>query len=166
MNIQTNVTYYIKGLSDRLKVVRPTMIESLCELFANKYVFLFPEYTIKDVDFFYFEYDYETLDIVVWAENKAKEVISSWSMSIPPTLTDSLFSKVLRDELMNLGESWIMTNRGEEMYYELIEVLAEQQGQVLESWFIQCWSEAKTKTGVSVKGKFSIHDTIYRTDLP
>ncbi|MDO5858021.1 hypothetical protein VSP10_09485 [Myroides odoratimimus] len=47
-----------------------------------------------------------------------------------------------------------------------MQTLSEQQERILEFWFTQCWLEAKTKTGASIKGKFSIHDTTYRTELP
>ncbi|EKB05246.1 hypothetical protein HMPREF9711_01381 [Myroides odoratimimus CCUG 3837] len=36
MNISTYIAYYTKGLKDRLEVVRPTMIDSLCSLFVRE----------------------------------------------------------------------------------------------------------------------------------
>ncbi|MEC4075939.1 hypothetical protein VSO49_06210 [Myroides odoratimimus] len=166
MNISTYIAYYTKGLKDRLEVVRPTMIDSLCSLFVREYIPLVDPCTVRDVDTFYFEYDYETLDIVVWAEDKAEQVISSISMGIPENLSDNLFPRELYFSLHNLEESWTETEDGEEMYDELMQTLSEQQERILEFWFTQCWLEAKTKTGASIKGKFSIHDTTYRTELP
>jgi hypothetical protein len=165
MDIEEKLTYYLTGLTNQLKDVEEQMILALCELFNGDYLELKQGNTIQEVDTFYFEYDYETLDIVVWAEDKEEEVISTLSREIPNDLGDSLFPRELEMSLGDLEEEWGETEDGEEAFQELIDKWAEQKDVVLTKWFKECWDISKQQTQCSIKGKFSIHDTIYRTSL-
>ncbi|MDR2223612.1 MAG: hypothetical protein LBE34_12915 [Flavobacteriaceae bacterium] len=164
--VEEQKRYFIDKLKKRLEEVQPIMVNSLNQLFKGEYLSLIDICTIDDVHTFYFEYDYETLNIVVWAENKEEQVVSIQSKGIPEKLDDTIFTKASYFSLYALEEEWGETEEGLDQFDELIDLLSEEKEEVLTQWFILCWKLAKEQTVTVFQGKFSVHDTNYRTELP
>ena len=122
----------------------------------------------QDIAALFFQYEYETWDIVFWAEDKNRSSItdtiilpskrkensngnSNWNHFIPETL----WNKVAEFEDNYRGDD------SDDIICEYIEV----QTEIFKKWFLACWNTATKGIGNVPDAYFSIHDTYFLTDL-
>lgn len=124
--------------------------------------------TKEDIKYLQFEYIYDYLDIVLWCEDKDKNVITKSEV-----ITDSQNSKKDNSsewEAFIPEHIWLIAADFQDTYEEddvddIIEEYEETKCALLEKWFCECWKEAVSLKGRTIDAYFSIHDTIFKTNL-
>ncbi|MTG97233.1 MULTISPECIES: hypothetical protein [Myroides] len=166
MEIEKQHQYFIQALNNRLCLLQQNMVANLKMLFEGDYLPLKNEYSFESIECFYFEYMYDSLDIVVWAQDIQEDVISIGAKKMLSDISDSIFSKELDRAFYDLEEQWGETEEELDAFDKLTEQLDQSKDEILTKWFVECWIEAKKDSAYNQRGFFSIHDTIYRTCLP
>jgi len=116
----------------------------------------------------YFEYEYDHMDIMFWAEDKNGELItetiklptikrnntdenSNWEHFLP----ESIWKKVIVSEDTYEGDD----------YDDIRSEYDEKKTELFKEWFINCWNTVTKEMENVLDAYFSIHDTNFRTDL-
>ena len=142
--------------------------EDIHNILTDKTIKYRSRYHLQDISALYFEYEYDYMDIVFWAENKKGDVITD--ILVLPTqrkdnaITDSkwksFFPENIWREVIELEESC-----EDDDFYDLLDEYNEEKTRLFKEWFFNCWNIAANRTENIPDAYFSIHDTYFRTDL-
>jgi hypothetical protein len=122
----------------------------------------------EDILVIYFEYEYDHLDIVFLASDKKTEIIAE-VLTLPTVRKsklndesewDSFFPEIISNKVDKFKEKYNTYNIG-----DVFDKYNRVKYSLFEEWFCSCWTMAVLETNVKMDAYFSIHDTIYLTDL-
>lgn len=157
-----------KDLKDYLNNSTPIMVEDLKNILCDKSIIYLKGKTKADSFAYYFEYEYDDLDIVFWAVNNKNKIIVK--PLILPTQKDSkknekknrnsFMPKKIQDKVNDFEN-----NYDEDDLYDIIDSYNKEKYNLFEEWFCNCWKQAVKESGIKMEAYFSIHDTIFKTDL-
>lgn len=144
------------------------LTEDLIQLLKGESVTYLNENTKADIKAFYFEYEYDYLNIVSWGvdatgrmasnkiylpakKNQTTEENNEWTALIPEKIWTAAaeFQDEYEDDDLD----------------EILEEYDEEKYLLFEQWFFECWKKASAQTMVNIDAYFSIHDSYFRTDL-
>ncbi|MFZ4931071.1 hypothetical protein [Chryseobacterium sp. Mn2064] len=123
--------------------------------------------THSDIKAFYFEYEFDYLNIVFWGvDHKGNIATNTQSL---PTRKNSNTSNEEWNALVP-EEIWNKISDFEDHYEdddfdEMMDEYNEEKYEIFEQWFSDCWKKASEQTLIKMNAYFSIHDTYFRTDL-
>lgn len=156
-------------LKNHLEKTKEQLIKDLVQLLKGEHIDYLEGRTKVDIKAFYFEYEYDYLDIVAWAADNNGQMV-----------TDTVILPIQRKNQMGESEEWnsflpekIWTaasdfqdsNEEEEDFDDWWDEYNDEKYSLFEDWFCQCWKEASEHTENKADAYFSVHDTYFRTDL-
>lgn len=116
----------------------------------------------------YFEYEYDHLDIAFLASDKETEIIAE-ILTLPTVINsklddasewNSFFPEIISNKVDKFKEKYNEYNLG-----DIFDKYNRVKYSLFEEWFCSCWTMAVLETNVKMNAYFSIHDTMYLTDL-
>lgn len=122
----------------------------------------------SDVKAFYFEYEYEYLDIVFWGVDQKGKIITN-TIFLPTKKKSSAeesgdWDALIPEKIWNMVSDFQDHYEGED-FDEVLDEYDDEKYKLFEQWFFDCWKKASEYTKVKMDAYFSIHDTYFRTDL-
>lgn len=155
-------------LAKYLNEEKPQMIADLKNILLDKAVVYDFGKSRADVSAFYFEYEWEHLDIACWAADNTGEVLNDAlilptennSKAHPNSKWESFMPEKIAKTIFDLLDKY----DGEEVE-EAIEVYENEKYDLFENWFYDCWKQAINETGLKVDAYFSMHDSGSKVDL-
>ncbi|KFF15486.1 hypothetical protein [Chryseobacterium sp. JM1] len=119
-----------------------------------------------DIVAYYFEYEYDHLDISAWTIDKSGAIITnpvllltqkeeendgkeSWNALLPEKIWKA--ASDFQEEYEDDDDRWDEYN--------------EEKYEIFENWFFDGWKKASAQTDNKADAYFSIHDTYFKTDL-
>ncbi len=123
----------------------------------------------SDIEGYFFEYEYEWLDIIFYGLDKNND-LSTETIKLPTKLIeesypDSLTSKKMNVFEINIEDEYDMDKYSEDEFYDLLDNYHEEKYKIFEKWFCDCWKQASDGKDIKTNSYFSVHDTNYKTDL-
>ena len=144
------------------------MILDLKDILRDKTVNYLFKYTKENIVAYYFEYEWDFLNIVLWAVDKTGNIVND--ALILPTKTDSKanenskWNAFMPEKIAKKIFDFQNDYEGEDKD-EILENYEEEKYELFEKWFCDCWKQTIAETRIKVDAYFSIHDTSYKTDL-
>lgn len=144
------------------------IVSDLKDILYGKSVVYLEDKTESDIVAYFFEYEYDYLNVVCWAVDRAGNIItdtiilstqknsktdenSKWNAFIP----ESIWTKIAD----------FHDNYEDDDFDDILDEYNQEKYELFEKWFCNCWSQTVKETGIKVDAYFSIHDTIFKTDL-
>lgn len=122
----------------------------------------------SDIKAFYFEYEYEYLDIVFWGVDR-KGKIATNTVFLPSKKNSSTEENGewngLIPEKIWIAAADFQDNYDGDDFDDILDEYDDEKYKLFEQWFCDCWKKASEHTKVKMDAYFSIHDTYFRTDL-
>lgn len=122
----------------------------------------------SDIKAFYFEYEYEYLDIVFWGVDR-KGKIATETNFLPTQKSgnaegNSDWDALIPERIWNIVSDFQDHYEGDD-FDDILDEYDDEKYKLFERWFSDCWKKASEHTKVHMDAYFSIHDTYFRTDL-
>lgn len=122
----------------------------------------------SDVKAFYFEYEYEYLDIVFWGVDQ-KGKIATNTIFLPTKKNSNAgengeWDALIPEKIWNIVSEFQDHYEGDD-FDDILDEYDDEKYKLFEHWFFDCWKKASEHTKVYMDAYFSIHDTYFRTDL-
>lgn len=153
-------------VEQQLQKVSSQMQDNLRNILIGNTVDLIEGYAFKDVQTLYFEYDYDSLGIYFWAEDKDEIVVTNRVIRLPFHEKSSVFSNELLDDIMDLEDALFEIDKlQEEQIEDVLDEFNQDRCAVLEKWFLSSWVEVRKHAPLSKACYFSIHDSYHKTKL-
>jgi hypothetical protein len=164
-----NLKHLNVELKNYLEETKGQLVADLVQLLKGENVNYLDGKAKTDIEALYFEYEYDYLDIMVWAVDKTGEIV-----------TDTVILTKQRKNLVNESENWNSflpekiwkiasdfqeKHENDEDWDDLWEEYEGEKYEMFEFWFFDCWKAASAKTENRVNAYFSVHDTYFKTDL-
>ncbi|HSZ34884.1 MAG TPA: hypothetical protein VK772_16325 [Puia sp.] len=102
-----------------------------------------------------FEYEFSTFDIVAFAVDKSNKVVGDVKLLLTNKQYDYFFPDNIEEDFLEQFDEKERT--------KIEDDLSEYKYKAFENWFADCWDRAKGES--RLKGFFSIHDTMWVTNL-
>ena len=148
-----NITELLELLHSDLNQYNSLVEEDILKLLQNKGVY------------FLFEYDYEWLEISVWAMNKEGDYMSQ-RIDIPSQKKEKYFpSDAFVDEDIHFEDNLYEEGLEEDEIDSCLEKYDQEKNAVFSKWFQQRWENALKNAHIQADGYFSPHDSYFYTDL-
>lgn len=156
-------------LKNYLKEAQDQFIEDLVQLLEGENINYLNGKTKTDIGALYFEYEYDYLDIVTWAVDRAGEVITD-SVVLPSQKKNFAegsedWNFFLPEKIWKAASDFQEKHEEDEDWDDISEEYDGEKYELFEFWFFDCWKKALLQTGSRVDAYFSVHDTYFRTDL-
>lgn len=160
-NLNIELKKYLEQISSQL-------IVDLTDLINGKDIIYLNNKNETDTKAFYFEYQYDYLDIIFWSVDREGERITE-TIKFPLKKVDRINGSSDWNALIP-KQIWEVAADFEDSYEEdeLDDILDEyntEKYELFENWFLECWKKASEKVNVKTDAYFSIHDTYFKTDL-
>ncbi len=155
-------------LKKYLEETHTQLTEDLIHLLKGEKISYIGSNSKSDIKAFYFEYEYEYLDIVFWGvDHKGK--MATDTVFLPTKKKGSAEENSDWDALIP-EKIWSAASEFQDHYKEddfddILDEYDDEKYKLFEEWFFDCWKKASEQTGVKMNAYFSIHDTYFRTDL-
>ncbi|BAP30185.1 uncharacterized protein CHSO_1148 [Chryseobacterium sp. StRB126] len=122
----------------------------------------------SDIKAFYFEYEYEYLNIVFWGVDR-KGNIATNTVSLPTNKVGSIekngdWNALIPEKIWNIVSDFQDHYEGDD-FDDILDEYDDEKYKLFEQWFFDCWKKASEQTKIKMDAYFSIHDTYFRTDL-
>ncbi|WP_160139229.1 hypothetical protein [Chryseobacterium sp. c4a] len=121
-----------------------------------------------DIKAFYFEYEYEYLDIVCWGVDQKGKIMTN-TIFLPTQKLSSADENgdwdALIPEKIWKAASDFQDHYEEDDFDDILDEYDDEKYKLFEQWFFDCWKKASASSNVKIDAYFSIHDTYFRTDL-
>lgn len=145
------------------------LVTDLRDILSQKSIVYKEGKTELDIVGYFFEYEYEWLDIIFYGLDKKNE-LSTETIKLPTKLIEKSCPHSVTPLKMNVFEINIEDEYDEDKYsedefYELYDKYHQEKFKIFEKWFCDCWIQATENTDLKTNSYFSVHDTFYRTDL-
>lgn len=148
--------------------ISPMLILELTELINGKNINYLNNKSKADTKAFYFEYQYDYLNIIFWAADQEGERITE-IIKLPSKEIDIINES---DDWYALipEKIWVTVTAFEDIYEEddsddILDEYNTEKYELFENWFLECWKKAVAQTKLEIDAYFSIHDTYFKTDL-
>ena len=144
------------------------LTEDLVQLMKGETVNYLHNNTQSDIKAFYFEYEYDYLNIVFWGVD-SKGNIATDTVSLPTKKKSSTQGNKEWNALIP-QEIWEKVSDSQENYDEddwdeIMDEYNEEKYGIFDQWFYDCWKNASEQTSIKMNAYFSMHDTYFKTDL-
>lgn len=155
-------------LKKYLEETSTQLTEDLIHLLKGENISYIESNGKSDIKAFYFEYEYEYLDIVFWGVDR-KGKMGTNTVFLPTKKKDNNEENSDWDALIP-EKIWIAASDFQDHYEgddfdDILDEYDAEKYKLFEQWFFDCWKIASEQTGVKMNAYFSIHDTYFRTDL-
>lgn len=157
-----------KDLKNYLDRSTPQMLSDLKGILQDDSILYLQGKSRKEAGALYVEYEYDYLDMVYWLADKSGEIISQ--TQVLPTKKNSKNDEQSKWNSFMPEDIWakLADVQDEDLDQDLEDLLDEyndEKYRIFEDWFCSCWKKAVEETGIGIDAYFSIHDTIFKTDL-
>jgi hypothetical protein len=120
-----------------------------------------------DIKAFYFEYQYDYLDIIFWADDKDGERITDTIKLL--TKNDGIddgkvWNALMPEKIWETAADFEDSYEGDDLD-DILDEYNEEKYSLFEDWFLECWKKASEQADMKMEAYFSIHDTYFKTDL-
>ena len=115
---------------------------------------------------FYFEYQYDSMNIMLWAQDKNGDEVAD-PIEIPTTNNtdkNSSWKSLVPENILKRVYEMDNTYEGDD-YDEIRREYENIKTELFERWFLNCWNTATKEIENIPDAYFSIHDTYFLTDL-
>ncbi|WP_347217992.1 hypothetical protein [Chryseobacterium sp.] len=151
-----------------LEAISSQLIEDLIHLLNGDNISYIGNNGRSDIKAFYFEYEYEYLDIVFWGVDRNNK-IATQTVSLPTKKSGSAeensdWNALIPEKIWNVVSHFQDHYEGED-FDDILDEYDDEKYKLFEHWFSDCWKKASEHTHVQMDAYFSIHDTYFRTDL-
>lgn len=157
-----------EGFKVYLEASTHQMVSHIKDILSGKSVVYLVGKTESDTVAYFFEYEYDYLDIVCWATDRAGNLITDTIILPAPKNSkadaESKWNAFMPEEIwMKIAD--FHDNYEEDDFDDILDEYNKEKYELFEKWFCDCWSKAVKETGIKTDAYFSIHDTIFKTDL-
>ncbi|KFF07970.1 hypothetical protein [Chryseobacterium luteum] len=156
-------------LKKYLKQSSVQIIEHLALLLKGENLDYFDGKNKKDIKSLYFEYEYDYLDIMVWAVDEKGEIITHTvtltSQKKEKSAGNSNWNSFLPEKIWMTASGFQYHHEEDDDFHDLWDEYNDEKYELFENWFFDCWKKASAQTESRADAYFSIHDTYFRTDL-
>jgi len=142
-------------LKEFLNTQSQTLIDEIKSLLQNLDFNYNEKYNKDNIAALQFEYEVLGFDIIVYPIDKFSHVAGDIKLLLTDKQNDNFFPDNIEYDLLNKVDA--------DEYEQLEKEIIEYKYSTFESWFCDCWDKAKGNT--KLHGFFSIHDTIWVTNL-
>ncbi|UTX48150.1 hypothetical protein [Chryseobacterium sp. MA9] len=142
------------------------LTEDLIHLLEGKGINYLSGNTQSDIKAFYFEYEFEYLNIIFWGVN-SKGKIETETISLPAKKNkndDEKWTALIPEEIWQKASDF-QDDYEEDDFDEILDEYNDEKYRLFEQWFITCWKKASEQTNIQMDAYFSIHDSYFKTDL-
>ncbi|MBV8326244.1 hypothetical protein [Chryseobacterium sp.] len=151
-----------------LDEISGSFTDDLTNILNDENIRYLGDHSKADIKAFYFEYEYDYLNLVCWAVNASGEIIIAPMML--PEKNDGKNSEADRWNAFIPEDIWneaaeFCDSYEEEDADDLLDEYNDEKYTLFENWFFECWKKAAAATENKTDAYFSIHDTYFRTDL-
>ncbi|MCS4304970.1 MULTISPECIES: hypothetical protein [unclassified Chryseobacterium] len=152
---------YLEAISDKLT-------EDLSHLLNGDHISYVGNNGRSDIRAFYFEYEYEYLNIVFWGVDGNNKIATN-TISLPTEKNgnaeeNSDWDALIPEKIWMAASDFQDHYEGED-FDDILDEYDDEKYKLFEQWFFDCWKKASEQTKVKMDAYFSIHDTYFRTDL-
>ncbi|MDU1904359.1 MAG: hypothetical protein E6772_06190 [Dysgonomonas sp.] len=151
-----------------LEKSRPQMVDNIKKLLTYENVKFINNKTKADMVAFCFEYEYDYFDIIFYGIDKEWNAVTE-TVTLPSpknnkATEDSNWKAFMSEEIWREFIDFEDNYEGDDLE-DIISEYEEVKYKLFEEWFCSCWKEAEKQHPISIDAYFSIHDTIFKTDL-
>jgi len=162
------ITRLNKEFSNYLEGAKTQMITDIRKLLGYDDIRFLENKSKTDMVAFCFEYEYDYLNIVFYGMGKdgnavTEPVILSGRKNSKVT-EDSVWKSFMPESIWKAFSDFEDNHEGDDIE-DMVERYEGGKYRLFENWFYRCWREAKKQIPVKIDAYFSIHDTIFKTDL-
>ncbi|WP_419495139.1 hypothetical protein [Chryseobacterium bernardetii] len=155
-------------LKNYLEKISTQLTEDLIHLLKGENIRYLGNKGKSDVKAFYFEYEYEYLDIVFWGVDDKGEIATN-TIALPTKKKNNAeensdWDALIPEKIWNIVSNFQDHYEGED-FDDILDEYDNEKYKLFEHWFFGCWKDALEQTGKQMDAYFSIHDTYFRTDL-
>lgn len=154
-------------LKKYLEEIGERLTDDLIDLLNGEHISYLDNDEKSDIKAFYFEYEYEYLDIVFWGVD-SKGKIATNTVFLPTKKSagneDDDWNALIPEKIWTASSDFQDHYEGED-FDDILDEYDEEKYKIFEQWFFDCWKKASAQTQVKMDAYFSIHDTYFRTDL-
>lgn len=151
-----------------LEEISTQLIQDLIHLLNGENISYLDGCGKTDIKAFYFEYEYEYLNIVSWGVD-AKGKVATNTVFLPTQRKKSGDENgdwdALIPEKIWTAAAHFQDNYDEDDFDDILDEYDDEKYRLFEQWFFDCWKKASEEAQVKIDAYFSIHDTYFRTDL-
>ncbi|MGN7866830.1 hypothetical protein [Chryseobacterium sp. 22458] len=155
-------------LQQYLKEISGDLTDDLVRLLKGENIQYLENKEQSDIKAFYFEYEFEYLNIICWGVDRAGKMATE--KTALPGKNENTAQKNEKWSALIPEKIWTQAADFQDHYEgdnfdDILDEYDDEKYRLFEQWFFDCWKEAKTQTSVKMDAYFSIHDTYFRTDL-
>lgn len=151
-----------------LEEISGNLTEDLIHLLNGENVVYLEGNSKHNIKAFYFEYEYEYLDIVFWGVDVTGKIATKTIM-LPTKKNDSIkgdekWTALIPEKIWRAASDFQDNYEGDD-FDEILDEYDDEKYKLFERWFFECWRKTSEQTQIKMDAYFSIHDTYFRTDL-
>jgi len=160
MNTNINLEDLNIEFKEYLNTISYNISNDLKNLLESESLFTYNKgKNFNDIVAFYFEYQYDLLDITFYAIDAKSELICN-SISLPTQKEDLKWLHLIPEKIYRKFQKIEQKiNREKIVRYQ------QEKENILHKWFQECWDSATSERRARIDSYFSIHDTYFKTDL-
>jgi hypothetical protein len=156
-------------LKNHLEEIRNGLIKDLVQMLKGENVDFLSGKTKTDIKALYFEYEYDYLDIVFWAEDQKGDIIThTMALSCQKKKQageSEEWNSFLPEKIWTQASDFQEKYEEEDDFDDFWDEYNDEKYGLFENWFFECWKKAVEQSKATVDAYFSIHDSYFRTDL-
>lgn len=151
-----------------LEQISPQLIVELVYLVNGEGINYLDNKSEADSKAFYFEYQYDYLDIIFWSVDQAGERITE-TKKLPAKKNDGInenegWNALIPEKIWEAAADF-EDNYEDDDLDDILDEYNTEKYELFENWFLECWKKASEQAKMKIDAYFSIHDTYFKTDL-
>ncbi|MGG7471298.1 hypothetical protein ACVVIH_21535 [Chryseobacterium arthrosphaerae] len=155
-------------LRQYLQTISGNLTGDLVRLLKGENIAYLENKNLSDIKAFYFEYEFEYLNIICWGVDAAGRMATK-TKALPEKTENAAcenekWSALIPEKIWTEAADFQDHYDGDD-FDDILDEYDDEKYRLFEQWFFDCWKEAKAQTSVMMDAYFSIHDTYFRTDL-
>jgi hypothetical protein len=143
------------AMTDFLATQSQTLVDEIKSLLQSLDFDYYDKYNRDNIAAIKFEYEFSSFDIVAYPVDKYYKVAGDIKLLLTNKQYDYFFPDNIEEDFLEQVD--------EKVRSKIEDELREYKYKAFEDWFADCWDKAKGET--ILKGFFSIHDTMWVTNL-
>jgi len=155
-------------LKTYLEEIKGQLTEDLIHLFNGEDIIYLENKVKSDIKAFYFEYEYDYLNIMFWGVDGTGELVTE-IIKLPTKKNNAAHENekwnALIPEKIWTTAAEFQDNYEDDDFDEILDEYNDEKYKLFEQWFLDCWEKASEQISVKTDAYFSIHDTYFKTDL-
>lgn len=122
-----------------------------------------------DIVAYYFEYEYEDLDISAWSVDQSGTIITNPVLLLTQKEEENdgkeSWKALLPEKIWTAASDFQEEYADDDDFDDWWDEYNDEKYELFENWFFDGWKKASEQTNNRVDAYFSIHDTYFKTDL-